>query len=260
MTKFKEPVSAMEIEYNIENFKKMANSVYTEMMEELNADVKMLSYLSYSELRDLKNSSRYSQADSYCMYKRFRDRYNREMSVSCECPPHLSKPVKFTQTNGVVRVALECDFCHSCKTNGIKKSDYDVDTLPIRKDGKKDPTMWDFIYTLRMDIRRKIDDIKNKCQELMEERAGDSYSIYLMSKKWAIMRDNVLKRDNYLCQSCLTRRAYTAHHLTYRNLNKFGHQPAWDLVSICRPCHDWIHGKGSFSNETPVNEQDDCRI
>lgn len=68
-----------------------------------------------------------------------------------------------------------------------------------------------------------------------------AYSAYLLSDRWRSKRDRVLKRDNGLCQACLTRQASQVHHLTYDHCQnaqgEFGYEPLFDLESICEICH-----------------------
>jgi 5-methylcytosine-specific restriction endonuclease McrA len=63
------------------------------------------------------------------------------------------------------------------------------------------------------------------------------YDEYLGTKEWAARRTAVLKRDNYVCQACLNRRAVQVHHTTYRHVF---HEPLFDLVAVCIECHDRI--------------------
>ena len=54
---------------------------------------------------------------------------------------------------------------------------------------------------------------------------------------WKIKRLKALKRDNYLCQSCLVNPATDIHHKTYIH---FSNEPLFDLVSVCGPCHAFL--------------------
>ena len=71
------------------------------------------------------------------------------------------------------------------------------------------------------------------------------YEIYLASPEWRAKRDAVLRRDHYLCQCCLQRRAVTAHHRLYPSPatpEAFVHQPCYQLSAICEPCHAMFDG------------------
>jgi hypothetical protein len=64
------------------------------------------------------------------------------------------------------------------------------------------------------------------------------YSQYLQSDDWHEKRALVLKRDNRICQGCLLAPADHVHHLTYARV---GDELLFDLVAICRPCHQKAH-------------------
>mgnify|MGYP002392504925 CR=1 FL=1 len=79
-------------------------------------------------------------------------------------------------------------------------------------------------------------------QQIVEQDARrEQYGAYLASPAWAERRAKVLRRDGGICQACLERRATDVHHLNYR---RFGREPAFDLVAVCRQCHDEIHEAG----------------
>lgn len=60
---------------------------------------------------------------------------------------------------------------------------------------------------------------------------------YLMSYEWRAKRIEVLRRDGYMCQACLKNQASEVHHLRY---DHWGNEPLFDLVSVCKPCHEDI--------------------
>lgn len=67
------------------------------------------------------------------------------------------------------------------------------------------------------------------------------YESYLKSPKWAGLRAQVLARDGGLCQGCLQRPATEVHHMKYDHAFN---ELAFELVSVCRDCHERIHGIG----------------
>lgn len=76
-------------------------------------------------------------------------------------------------------------------------------------------------------------------QALIEKQKWDyEYNQYLKTDKWRLKRSLVLKRDNNICQACLSAIATEVHHEHYLNLFN---EPLFDLVSVCRPCHTSIH-------------------
>ena len=67
------------------------------------------------------------------------------------------------------------------------------------------------------------------------------YERYIQdSDDWQMIRTKVMRRDNYLCQACLEEPATQVHHKSYAHLYD---EWMWELVSVCQPCHEKIHGK-----------------
>lgn len=97
--------------------------------------------------------------------------------------------------------------------------------------------------------------IKRRADERAAARAAEGrdwwalYQAYIISPEWAALRRRVLYRDGGLCQGCLIDPATEVHHLSYRN---FGNEFAFDLISLCKPCHDRIHGDDK-ANEAGQN-------
>lgn len=72
-------------------------------------------------------------------------------------------------------------------------------------------------------------------------RRQDYYrNVYLQSDEWNRKRHLVLKRDNWRCFYC-GERATQVHHTRYAR-RRIGKEPIKWLVSVCKPCHDKIHG------------------
>lgn len=72
---------------------------------------------------------------------------------------------------------------------------------------------------------------------------GDSkekYSLYLCSREWSEKKEAVHARSGGICERCLIHAIDHVHHLTYarRYAELFE-----DLQGICKPCHDFTHGK-----------------
>lgn len=85
-----------------------------------------------------------------------------------------------------------------------------------------------------------------------EVRKGNVDALY-KDKIWENKRDYILKRDNYECQRCLGRlgpmkhirlkRANTVHHIIeLRDVPELMLDDN-NLISLCRECHDVIHGR-----------------
>jgi 5-methylcytosine-specific restriction endonuclease McrA len=65
----------------------------------------------------------------------------------------------------------------------------------------------------------------------------NEHSNYIKSEQWKQKRELVLKRDNYLCQACLTEKATQVHHTSYKH---WRNEPLFELVSVCEMCHEKI--------------------
>ncbi len=64
--------------------------------------------------------------------------------------------------------------------------------------------------------------------------------VYLKSEAWKRKRYVVLRRDNWKCRYC-GGEANQVHHTRYAKYN-IGKEPIEWLVSVCKTCHDSIHG------------------
>ena len=60
---------------------------------------------------------------------------------------------------------------------------------------------------------------------------------YLKSATWKDIREEVLKRDNYICQKC-HKPGSDVHHKTYKN---WTNEKLEDLITLCRGCHEQWH-------------------
>lgn len=76
------------------------------------------------------------------------------------------------------------------------------------------------------------------------------YQFYMQSEAWDAKRRQRLAIDNYTCQGCDRRnKPLDVHHVTYE---RFGRESMDDLLSLCRDCHNEVHGE-------PVVIFDICR-
>lgn len=76
--------------------------------------------------------------------------------------------------------------------------------------------------------------------EILLSRRDYYRNVYLKSEAWRRKRFVVLRRDNWCCVYCGAK-ATQVHHKRYAK-NNIGSEPIEWLVSICKPCHDNIHG------------------
>lgn len=66
------------------------------------------------------------------------------------------------------------------------------------------------------------------------------YATYLESDVWHRRRAAVIARAGGICEACRKAKAVMAHHTTYVHV---GAEPLYDLVAVCKSCHDQVHGQ-----------------
>ena len=57
------------------------------------------------------------------------------------------------------------------------------------------------------------------------------------------LRQQVLRRDSWRCQSCGTLSNLEVHHNRFRSQS--GHDAEENLITLCAECHSWIHNRTS---------------
>jgi len=162
------------------------------------------------------------------------------------CDHSQTIATQYTKNNGVVCVALQCKKCGE-KTREVRKADYDLSKIPK------------FGETFRDKMRALADERRNALREQWEQENKREYETkqgaenlaywrkyndYLRTEHWQKIRRRVLVRDGFLCQNCfckITESNFHAHHISYKAYNKLGYSFAFEVVSLCRPCHEDVH-------------------
>lgn len=83
----------------------------------------------------------------------------------------------------------------------------------------------------------------NKPKEIVK----NDYLKYLRTKKWKILKNKILKRDNNECKICNKTTNLECHHITYKNI--FNEKDE-DLITLCKGCHTEEHNKIKQQNKT----------
>ena len=76
----------------------------------------------------------------------------------------------------------------------------------------------------------------------------EKYQAYLCSREWNERVRAVRRRCRNVCERCGKNRVDHVHHLTYAH--KYD-EPLEDLQGICRPCHNFIHGRSDYDPAKP---------
>ncbi len=135
---------------------------------------------------------------------------------------------RMTVSNGVQHWVRQCILCgHNC--GGVKREDVPglLRINPVAFDEGLRQS-WQDQRTARLQQIRQED----------QSHWWRQYNAYLESPEWKAKRKAVLERDLMLCQGCRKNRATEAHHLTYI---RQGREMLFDLVAVCKECHDAIH-------------------
>jgi predicted HNH restriction endonuclease len=67
------------------------------------------------------------------------------------------------------------------------------------------------------------------------------YNAYLASEAWQQKRDEAFAHYGRKCSQCSATRRLQVHHKRYPKV--FGTEPVSDLLIVCIPCHERIHGR-----------------
>jgi hypothetical protein len=159
------------------------------------------------------------------------------------------QPRLWILSNGVKRVALQCQACGEKKDNGVRSIDFPgFENFPpfdyeLKEAARAYHTQaYQLIYAARHDATLSHDSRRAEMGELEQLAKNQEwwikYNRYLLTPEWQDKRERVLERDAYLCQACLKRRASQAHHLNYKRVFN---EPLFDLVAVCTTCHTALH-------------------
>jgi hypothetical protein len=146
------------------------------------------------------------------------------------CPQYeINYVLKETVSGDVVREQCKCGFIGS---NSLKKSNFELNMLD-----RANMDLYEKYNDRQSDYLKSKRDEQNMRNIQTDFLFWDKYSEYLRSDSWKNRRLLVLERDNYMCQACLSNIADEVHHLTYKHVFN---EPLFDLISVCKPCHDGI--------------------
>ena len=89
---------------------------------------------------------------------------------------------------------------------------------------------------------------RNKANDQLREREDSKYRRVYHSQRWKDLRKQILQRDDYVCQNCLSNGEYTVADVVHHKIEvKEDITKAYEesnLVSWCHECHN-RHHKGN---------------
>lgn len=77
----------------------------------------------------------------------------------------------------------------------------------------------------------------------------EQYQEYLKSDKWKLTKEFRKQIDSYKCTKCGEGENLEVHHKTYIRV---GNENIHDLITLCRDCHELVHGQEYFDNYCKV--------
>lgn len=75
----------------------------------------------------------------------------------------------------------------------------------------------------------------------MRQQPYRSYREYLRHPRFLVVRAEVFRRVNGICEVCWRARASEPHHLCYPPWGSF--DVPENMIAVCHGCHSAIHGK-----------------
>jgi len=131
--------------------------------------------------------------------------------------------------NGRDHLRAQCQACGELVGPYQPQEGIDLDAVPA--------VDYDFMAVCR---RREQDQRSRRIEEDRRQKHL-AYEAYLRrSDRWRRIREAVMDRDDGICRGCLAAPATEVHHRNYENIFQ---EFCWDLVAVCRPCHERAHGQ-----------------
>jgi 5-methylcytosine-specific restriction endonuclease McrA len=136
-------------------------------------------------------------------------------------------------SNGQTRYGVQCLVCGSSIKVIPRSSLNDVSRVPDYDENIQ--------VCYRERRQRRVSEVRERYLRLQAAEKSQWwawYSQYLQSPAWRKKRDLVIRRAKGMCEGCGEKPVDQVHHLTYDHA---GDEFLWELVAVCRPCHDRVH-------------------
>jgi len=162
--------------------------------------------------------------------------------MSCE---HTNKILTLkTYSNGTTHLRHQCQDCFSAVgTQAVSKATFTSEELaeiPAFDEEKCEAAREKEREEFFAERREAMATAEQQAEE-RDSEWWEAYTTHLNSPAWREIRQKVLQRDGWKCQGCLVARATQVHHMSYKHV---GAEFMFELVSLCKPCHDRWHRKG----------------
>lgn len=144
--------------------------------------------------------------------------------------------IRFVNAGGGVMHQACCKDCGTTSTQFLKKDDAERQGIAV--EFTKDQAA-SISNRYRSERKAALDGIANAAAERMQPVNRSRNDDYLRSPQWQRRRSKIFQRCGHLCEGCLTNPATDVHHRTYAN---YGNEFAFELLALCRDCHERLHG------------------
>lgn len=170
------------------------------------------------------------------------------------CCDHPDRQYAIKRTATHRRLITQCQSCGDSKGDSIAHKGHNLDEIPEfryeleeRMIDLRNDQYFQVEKEFRLDFFKKH---KARCEIVKVARFPEDYLKHINSPKWKRKSFSILKRDGFICKSCLTARAEEVHHIVYDNL---GNEASFQLASVCKPCHEKLHTmtKLEYQEEKP---------
>lgn len=162
------------------------------------------------------------------------------MTVTCY---HAEKHLVWTHLSGdghplhgPKQLRYQCDACGRLLPGAVAQKNATCDTPQL-----DEASLRRWIENDRGYMAKRLDERFQQRRELSAE-GRERHQEYLQSNAWADRRALVMDRAGGLCEGCRSAKATQVHHLSYAHQ---GNEFLWELVAVCRPCHERFHGVSS---------------
>ena len=145
---------------------------------------------------------------------------------------YYSDEIEAMQNSDDYIIYNQCQNCGKKIGQQISKKKFDKNSIP-----QFDNSLLERTNEVSAELRELSKKLSERKIQNRRENYWDDYDEYLKSEKWMKIRDIVLERDNYKCQSCLDAQAEQVHHTDGRFRKN---EPIFTLVSVCTRCHEII--------------------
>lgn len=151
------------------------------------------------------------------------ERQQAALKASWDCPHPDTEARKKQIRGGGIQYVMQCLVCGEKASQPISKTKFSEAQLQDMKP---------FDDALAENQPKYAD-----LHAAHKAEFDDWYARYRQTSEWKAKRDQVLKRDNHICQGC-GGQATLAHHTTYRHV---GQELLFELISLCNDCHEVVH-------------------